>query len=121
LNLAKFCTKNFEAIVTKTVIDLFAKIVERTPVDTGRARANWALAMDVNSPEYADLTDAADWEYETEDGTTIWIYNNLVYIEALEEGHSEQAPIGMVAISLQEFTTFLTNAADKLSNVVEAK
>jgi len=33
----------------------------------------------------------------------ITIYNNLEYIEALENGHSQQAPAGMVAVSLAEF------------------
>ena len=119
--LASFCEANYEAIVTKTVIDLFARIVERTPIDTGRARANWSISMDVNGNEYYDWSDQAEFEYKTERGDTIWIYNNLVYIVPLEEGHSNQAPSGMVAISLQEFTTFMDRAADQLSNVVEAE
>ena len=120
--LGSFCTENYEAIVTKTVIDLFSRIVERTPIDTGRARGNWALSMDLNdASEYHDWTDQAEFEYKTERGDTIYIYNNLVYIVPLEEGHSNQAPSGMVAISLQEFTTFMDRAADQLSNVVEAE
>ena len=29
-------------------------------------------------------------------------YNNLPYIEALENGHSQQAPLGMAAVTLAE-------------------
>lgn len=32
----------------------------------------------------------------------IFILNNVEYIEALEEGHSQQAPAGMVRISIAE-------------------
>jgi len=117
--LGKFCTENYEAIVTKTVIDLFASIAELTPVDTGRAKANWALAMNLNSADYADVLTADNFEYRIKDGTTIWIYNNLVYIVPLEEGHSKQAPRGMVAISLRRFSRFLNKAARDLSNVVQ--
>jgi hypothetical protein len=43
-------------------------------------------------------------------GGTIWIYNNVRYITALEHGHSKkQAPIGMVAVSLAEIAAGLGN------------
>ncbi|MHC4644042.1 MAG: hypothetical protein ACYTBJ_00975 [Planctomycetota bacterium] len=117
--LGKFCEENYEAIVTKTVIDLFASIAELTPVDTGRAKANWALGMSPTDTNYADITNADNFEYRLRDGTTIWIYNNLVYIVPLEEGHSKQAPRGMVAVSLKRFRRFLNKAAKDLSNVVQ--
>lgn len=120
--LGRFCTDNYDAIVTKTVIDLFASIVELTPVDTGRARANWAMSMDLNDKgDFVDLTDMAEFEYTTKRGDTIWIWNNLVYIVPLEEGHSKQAPRGMVALSLQRFDKFLMESAEKLSNAVQKR
>ena len=120
--LGQFCTDNYDAIVTKTVIDLFASIVELTPIDTGRARANWAMSMDLNDVgDYVDLTDVASFEYKTTRGDTIWIWNNLVYIVPLEEGHSKQAPRGMVALSLRRFDKFLMDAAQQLSNAVKKR
>jgi hypothetical protein len=120
--LGRFCTDNYDAIVTKTVIDLFSSIVELTPIDTGRARANWAMGMNLNvSGQSVDLTDVAEFEYKTKRGDTIWIWNNLVYIVPLEEGHSRQAPRGMVALSLRRFDKFLMDAAQQLSNVVRKR
>lgn len=120
IRLGDFCTDNYEAVLTKTVIDLFRSIVELTPIDTGRARANWALALTPDSSmDYHDYTDVAEWEYKMEDGTTVWIYNNLVYIVPLEEGHSEQAPTGMVAISLRRFAEFLNQALNQLTDVID--
>jgi len=119
IRLGEFCDKNYENIVTKTMIDLFRSIVELTPIDTGRARANWALALDLTTEDYANYTDVAQWEYKMEDGTTVWIYNNLVYIVPLEEGSSDQAPQGMVAISLRRFAEFLGYNVDQLSTVIQ--
>ena len=30
----------------------------------------------------------------------VWLLNNVEYIQALEEGHSQQAPAGMLRVSL---------------------
>jgi hypothetical protein len=44
----------------------------------------------------------------------IWfITNNLEYIEPLEDGHSDQAPQGMMAVNLQRYAQILQNAADQ--------
>lgn len=118
--LASFTDVNYEAIVSKTVIDLFYAIVKRTPVDTGRAKTNWFLGFDPNQEigEY-DFSDALEFGYDKKKGVTIWIYNNLEYIIPLEEGWSDQAPRGMVSLSLTEFNGFLKDAIKKLSSIAE--
>lgn len=95
-----------------TALDLMNRIVEKTPVDTGRARGNWQLAAGTaaegevaNAEGLTPSTIMHDAEQKTASvtiGEDIWISNNLPYIEALEEGHSLQAPHGMVALSLAE-------------------
>jgi hypothetical protein len=78
---------------------LYARITDMTPVDTGRAKANWNIVDGVT----ADLS--------THDGSgspvvratssnAYTISNNLPYIVPLEEGHSKQAPVGMVKVSI---------------------
>ena len=95
----------------KVAIDLWTGITKRTPVDTGRARANWFLtsgspssdtvyldAKGKNSVPYPPFPDVSG-----ADGTlSLFITNNLPYIEALENGHSQQAPSGMVRLTMQE-------------------
>ena len=120
--LGAFVDKNYEAIVSKTVIDLFYAIVKRTPVDTGRAKANWFLGYDPdNEIGKHDLNDALEFGYDPDKGVTIWIYNNLEYIIPLEEGWSDQAPRGMVSLSLTEFSKFLKDATKKLSGIADAR
>lgn len=91
--------------IEKVATDLHTKIVKRTPVDTGRARASW----DATVGEPSDYVPAEDDTTEKPfapgkiDGTKpVFIVSNLVYIEALENGHSGQAPNGMVSISVAE-------------------
>lgn len=96
-------------VVEKVSRDLHGKIVRRTPVDTGRARASWDVAVGApaktpppvpGKESYA----AKDFDPGSKiDGTApVYITSNLVYIEPLENGHSKQAPLGMVRISVAE-------------------
>lgn len=119
--------KATNAVFRGTALSLFGKIVKRTPVgnpDTwkgkapkgyagGRLRANWQVQ--INSP--------ADGEIDKQDksggstinngnaniarakiGDSIFITNNLPYVEVIEYGnHSEQAPHGMVRVTIAEF------------------
>lgn len=105
-------------VVKKIGLDLFRRIIEKTPVDTGRARASWTIAIAIpdrtvaalgSYPEYqsgagpgvamaaSTLNGLAPGEYQP-----VWISNNLPYIAALENGHSQQAPSGMVSLSIAE-------------------
>jgi hypothetical protein len=47
-------------------------------------------------------------------GHTIYIVNNLPYANALENGHSKQAPSGMVKVTLQEFPGIVSAAAQEV-------
>ena len=91
----------------------------------GRSRANWQISVGTvgsdasKEPEAgvstqqpisstqlsAGLSAMATAKF----GQTIWIYNNVRYITELENGHSKQAPIGMVAVSLAEIAAGLGN------------
>jgi hypothetical protein len=73
--------------VDSTAAELFQRIVEKTPVDTGAAREAWE--MEVNGSGL---------------NRTATIRNPLPYALLLEHGSSEQAPLGMVAVSIAEIT-----------------
>jgi len=131
-------TKLFEPRVTKSLIqkialDLWKEIISRTPVDTGRARANWQL--DENYSATSTFKDFGKSSGTPKTGTpppygsgphdpvipdispahAYEIFNNLVYIERLEQGHSKQsAPNAMVAGSLQNLTRQLEARAREL-------
>lgn len=103
-------------VVKKVATEALRRVVNKTPVDTGRARSNWMTALNTIPSETVELT--ADLSREQASAvsinrgldvidsaqpfTTISIANNLPYIGVLEYGGSKQAPEGMVRVTLAE-------------------
>ena len=102
---------------------LYSSIVKKTPVDTGRARANWNIAVGNPDSSVSDGTMKSGMKYRSfgevpgSDGDEpVYISNNLPYIETLEyggypnppkggegkteNGFSKQAPEGMVGVTI---------------------
>jgi hypothetical protein len=99
---------NSERLVRKVALAVDSTVVLSTPVDTGRARANWQVeisrpaqgtreAFDRSGQATIDEGRAKISGYKggTRDAA-IHITNNLPYIGKLNEGHSAQAPAGFV-------------------------
>lgn len=141
LDLSRFVAKakgNARLAIKKVVIDAGTSIVEKTPVgdpDTwarpapagyvgGRARGSWQYAKGApaeGEPETIDESgavaigrvvagvstgDAADTHYIT---------SNVPYMRPLEyEGHSKQAPDGMVRKTIEEFQESVDRAVREL-------
>lgn len=126
-------------VVKKLAFDAYAGVIRRTPVDTGRARASWQLALDApNLSVAAEVVGggvgfAAKREEKVSKvgvlpnasassgnaallgftwGRTIYISNNLPYIVPLENGSSTQAPYGMVRLTMIEIEGSLQGAVD---------
>lgn len=112
IDLKKFgavTNEQANTIFKKVIVDLDSRIVMGTPVDEGRARANWFPSL--NAPSSA-ITDDVDTMGEVavasaqriasaaKLGDVAWMTNNLPYILKLENGHSTQAPAGMVDLNL---------------------
>ena len=113
--LKKFEDTSLDKVTTVTraiALEVFRRVILKTPVDTGRARGNWQCTISVPASSVADVEDkgggkaiaqAADevmgWEPEK---VVIFLTNNLPYIHRLEDGYSQQAPAGMVAVTLAE-------------------
>lgn len=83
--------------------ELFKSVVMDTPVDTGRARGNWQITTgspnrnitDRLSPGFSSVV-SQELQNLGALGDTVYMTNNLPYIEGLEYGSSGQAPSGMV-------------------------
>jgi hypothetical protein len=104
-------------------LELFRRVIYKTPVDDGPARANWQVSIGAAATGTVELSDkdgsatmaratAASRGFRA--GDIIYLTNNLPYIMKLEEGgypdgpktvggFSRQAPAGMVALTVQEF------------------
>jgi len=111
MNMREYAEKTNQKVKDvkkKMAFKVYSSIVQKTPVDTGRARGNWQISIGSETNEIlerenksgtADSSEIAKLE-SVEDDTSIYIVNNLPYISALEHGHSEQAPNGMVDLTL---------------------
>lgn len=127
LSLAKFAAKagaNADAVVKKAALDILGRIVLRSPVDTGRFRANWQMtignpgagvvpAFDKTGAATIGKGSAAINRFRA--GPSIWIVNNLPYGRRLEYGYSQQAPSGMVRVTQREFSSLIARAAQGLA------
>lgn len=92
------------------------RIISRTPVDTGEARANWNLGLERNDTTTTHEPDSSGQSAISRaqevlsrmqtNNTRIFITNALPYINRLENGWSDQAPNGMVQVTLAEFPDF---------------
>lgn len=124
--------------IKKIVIDLFSRVIMRTPVLTGRARANWVVGLNsVASAPFSRLdTDPGPvtsngsgnsksksrmlMKVKTANVANTKSYiltNNAVYAIRLEYGWSrKQAPAGMVRITIREFNRIAQRIAAEVKN-----
>ena len=137
-NFAKKAGANVEQVVRKTTGHLLASVVLRTPVGNpslwknkppagyvgGRLRGNWNVSIgqaDLTTTLVRDQSGGATiarggnavakWK-----SGDIYVMNSLPYVRAIEyDGHSKQAPAGMVRITVTEFQTFVAQAANEVA------
>lgn len=124
LDLSRFAKKagvEMKLVIQKISMEAFKRIIYRTPVDTGRARANWGCTIgkprtgvQVESTDKSGSTTTAAMVATVQqfngDGST-FLVNNLPYIHELENGSSTQSPQGMVSVTMAEMAGFLGSKA----------
>ena len=117
LDLKKACDKakgQTELVARKVMLDLFSRVIMKSPVDTGRFRANWNVAYgspDTSTTEAKDKSGSASVGKMQKQvisapmGGSVFLTNSLPYSMRLEyDSWSKQAPAGMVRLSLVEIT-----------------
>lgn len=126
-DFAKTIPDKVSTLQKKIVLEALKRLVEKTPVATGRAKGNWQVAIDMAAEGQLEVTDKEGVATVTKGIAAIadlppysivWISNNVDYIEFLEDGsgrgptekltsdgHSTQSPAGMLAITIEELRT----------------
>lgn len=124
---------NASQIARAIALELEARVVQKSPVDTGRLRGNWNVG--INAPNMAEQgADISGMESNARAlgalssfklGDSIFITNNLPYTHKLEfglygdgpktmGGYSKQAPQGFIRITYQEVISALENIGRKV-------
>jgi hypothetical protein len=122
----KFIAKangNVDQVIRQTIVLAAQGLVQRTPVDTGRARANWILGVGNIDLTTSNRTDKGGGstvsrvaaEVASARSRVFYITNALPYIQRLEDGWSRQAPAGMVSVTLAALPAAIERYARRLA------
>lgn len=110
---------NLDAVVRKVELDVSTSVILGTPVDTGRARANWFASFSAPSGQVSDRVDPSGGASidrvrgavsTGKAGHVFYLTNNLPYILRLEQGWSKQAPAGMVMLTVRRYQAIVAGA-----------
>lgn len=102
-----------ETVARRSAFQLFSSVINLSPVDTGRFRANWNVAPGAPDRSTGEFTNAERSQAEAQKalslelGGVIYMTNSLPYAKRLEDGWSKQAPTGMVRKSAIQFARFV--------------
>lgn len=114
-------TRRYEEVALtvfrRSWLQLLRDVVLMTPVRTGRARGSWNGS--IGQPDFT-VSQAVDSTgqltlaklvtvFASAPAGIWWLASGLPYIRALEYGHSQQAPGGMVRIAVARFNQGLSN------------
>lgn len=120
--IARFAAKtrlSMDTIVRKVVLDVGTSLIDKSPVDTGRFRGNWFLGINAVNETTTEETESSQSRINVgvealKAGGVVYITNSLPYAIPLEYGHSDQAPNGMVRLTVVEYQQYITNAVRSL-------
>ena len=106
--------KRQDVVVRKVMLECFSKVVMRSPVLTGRFRANWIASVGTYSRSPGDAFDKSGDQTVRKIKQDVlgmdisqrcYLTNALPYAVRLERGWSKQSPQGMVRLTLAEITS----------------
>jgi hypothetical protein len=136
IDLAKILDKtkhNASQVARAVALELETRVVQKSPVDTGRLRGNWNVGLNApNINEYPSDKGGSEADARAlgslsnfKLGDTIFITNNLPYVPKLEfglygngskttGGYSKQAPHGFIRITFQEVKSAFESIGKKV-------
>lgn len=110
----KAIIKDTQGLSLNLATKVFNGVVARSPVDTGAFKAAWSISGSSNEGDISfRFTESTGLETSDSEGNTsfdentfpiISISNPKKYGPALENGHSKQAPNGIVAVTIASIT-----------------
>jgi hypothetical protein len=96
-DMAKWVQQQAADLQKRIVGEAFYRLVQATPVDTGRARSGWRITVNGLA---SDAVAAAMQGLKP--GDRVGLTNPVVYMERLAQGYSKQAPAGWIDRALAD-------------------
>jgi hypothetical protein len=128
LELTKILSKldgNLDVFVQKVIIDMGSSVIKRSPVRSGRFRNNWNFseaAPDISAGRGPDPAGSgaqaqiAALAAKAKAGGVFYFTNALPYAWRIETGWSDQAPSGVVGLTVAEFQAKVDKAAGEIKS-----
>ena len=128
IDIQRFVDKakgNLALVVRYVALDLFSRIIAKSPVSTGRFKGNWQVAIGsvpAGTLEICDKDGSATIERAQaamlglKAGDVVYLVNNLPYANRLEFGWSKQAPSGMVRTTILEYGGIVSDAVAEVQS-----
>lgn len=123
--LAKFAedteTKAHD-LVREVVLETGRRVIARSPVDTSAFKSNWRYGLETRDAFFNEaargITELNNLEElpKRAAGFVHFVSNAAPYGPALERGHSQQAPQGLVALTALEFDSIVEAAVLKVKS-----
>lgn len=120
--------EKYRKVLRTSAFDLFSAIVLATPVDKGVLRNNWYAEIGRGSTESTNEGEPSGQSAisriqnrieSADELSTVFLTNNLPYASRIEfDGHSAQAPTGMVRVNLLNWNTIVQVNARRFQNGV---
>ena len=137
----KFMPQTFVTFQKWIAIELYKRIMQKTPVDEGILRGSWTISVGaqdrtpanaktdgsqgaaLTSAERANFKAAIAGMNQLGIGQVVWTNNAMPYVEVIEfDGHSSvKAPAGMVQISIAELKVWLSTKYSEYIKLSEAE
>ncbi len=109
---ADLTDNEFEKVMRGAAIEVGTRLINKTPVDTGRARGGWLPSVDSPAKGEGVLDPTGAYALRRLQSafkptgynaySTLYITNNVPYIGRLNEGSSRQAPANFVEQTVAE-------------------
>lgn len=111
---------NVDSVVRESVKEAGQRLIDRSPIDTGRFKSNWnysAETPDIHTTQATNVRTVNGIEDLPQRAASFisYITNSLPYGSALERGSSKQAPQGMVRLTSLEWDGIVSQAAQKVA------
>ena len=102
-------------VIKRVARQITTDVIDNTPINVrdeshaGHAKANWQIGINSVPANEIDGVDPDGGRTvancmavisAVKSGDIVSLVNNVPYIQALEEGHSSQAPAGMVSVAI---------------------
>lgn len=108
------------AVVREVVEEAGRRLIERSPVDTGAFASNWNYGLETRDTRFTTATNIRTLNNLAEmpskpAGFIHYISNAAPYGPALERGSSQQAPQGMVGLTIVEWPQVVAEALRRVN------